>query len=319
MPGIYERDQINYGGMLGNAMAAKANYLKNRYDRVADIGRTWGNAVSNSGKAIQNALNQYAQQQYNREQLAAQQQYQAEQNALNREDVLKRAREQQAWQAEQNRLQRESTENIAGLNRQSAKEDRMAQNMLNYQNMESIINQLQFEYDNTSDKTAEGILKRAQLKSQIEQANNKRDYYGSMIPEVLRNKPEGTPVISGEDAEVALGMFDTATPKTAAEITEDNKEFDEIMKNKVLTDEQKARATTLAGDDKAKLERINQKGATAEQRQAQINAAINSAIESGDQSKLPNGFMVRSFPDGGRYVAKKGADGKWIKVKKWGN
>lgn len=307
MPGIYERDNINYGGMLGNAMAAKANYLKNRYDRVADIGRTWGNAVSNSGKAIQNVLNQYAQQQY-----------QAEQNALNREDALKRAREQQAWQAEQNRLQRESTENIAGLNRQSAKEDRMAQNMLNYQNMESIINQLQFEYDNTSDKTAEGILKRAQLKSQIEQANNKKNYYEGFIPQQLRAQPVTNTVITGDDAEKALAMFDTATPKTAAEITEDNKEFDEIMKNKVLTDEQKARATTLAGDDKAKLERINQKGATAEQRQAQINAAINAAIESGDRDKLPDGYMVRTFGDDNvQYVAtKKG--GNWIKVKKWG-
>lgn len=108
MPGIYERDNINYGGMLGNAMAAKANYLKNRYDRVADMGRTWGSAVSNSGQAIQNVLNQYAQQQY-----------QAEQNALNREDALKRAREQQAWQTKENKLNRDNTYNIALMNKAS--------------------------------------------------------------------------------------------------------------------------------------------------------------------------------------------------------
>lgn len=173
MPGIYERDQINYGGMLGNAMAAKANYLKNRYDRVADIGRTWGNAVSNSGKAIQNVLNQYAQQQH-----------QAEQNALNREDVLRRAREQQAWQAEQNRLQRESTENIARLNREAAieqqKAEKQAQNMLNFNNAEAGLEYAKQAVDAANKSGDTG--KKAIANRDLQIAQNKYDYYKNLVP-----------------------------------------------------------------------------------------------------------------------------------------
>jgi len=189
MPGIYERDNINYGGMLGNAMAAKANYLKNRYDRVADIGRTWGSAVSNSGQAFQNALNQYAQQQYNREQLAAQQQYQAEQNALNREDVLKRAREQQAWQAEQNALQRESTERIAGLNRQSALDERnaekQAQAIMHYDIAKGALESIADEIMRTDDPA-----KLAQLYRQRDEQRAKMEYYAGNLPESYPGRQE---------------------------------------------------------------------------------------------------------------------------------
>ena len=59
------------------------------------------------------------------------------------------------------------------------------------------------------------------------------------------------------------------------------------------------------------------KGKTSNQINTEINAAIDSAITSGDQSKLPGGYTVRSFSDG-RYIAKKGSNGNWIKVKKWG-
>lgn len=266
---IYTRDNINYGGMLGNAMQARANQIQRDYDNYMKQPLAWANAVNQTGQTINDAFKLAAQYSHDDSKLAAQQQFQAEQNAKNLAEQLNRAREQQAWQATQNDLQRASTERIAEMNNKNSAEERRAQNVMNYQNQETIIRQLEFEYNNTSNKTPEGIMKRNQLESQIQQAKNKRDYYGSMIPEVLRTPPEGgTPVITGEDAEEALGMFGTAMPKTAAEIAEDNKEFDEIMKSNILTDEQKARAITLAGDDKAKLERIEQKGATVEARKA---------------------------------------------------
>lgn len=254
---IYTRDNINYGGMLGNAMQARANQIQRDYDNYMKQLLAWANAVNQTGQTINDAFKLAAQYSHDDSKLAAQQQFQAEQNAKNLAEQLNRAREQQEWQARQNDLQRASTERIAEMNNKNSAEERRAQNVMNYQNQETIIRQLEFEYNNTSKKTPEGIMRRNQLESQIQQAKNMRDYYGSMIPEVLR-----TP------AEAALGMFGTAKPKTAAEIAEDNKEFDEIMKSNILTDEQKARAITLAGNDKAKLERIRQKAATVETRKA---------------------------------------------------
>lgn len=262
---IYQRDNINYGGMLGNAMANRANYLQRRYDRVAQMGQNWGNAIQQSGQAVQNAFNQAAQYQYNQDQLANQQQFQAEQNALNRAQQLNMAREQQAWQAQQNKLQRTSTENIAELNRQNSRDERTAQNIMNYQNQEAIIKQLQFEYDNTSAKTPEGILKRAQLQSQIEQANNKLNYYGGLIPKAFSQQPQtGPTVITGSDAEEALAMFDSEQPKTAAQLAEEDKTFNEILKGK-WTNANKQEALKLAGDDAVKLQQIANKGLTTEE------------------------------------------------------
>jgi len=313
MPGIYNRDNINYGGMLGNAMASRANYAQRLGDMKAQRWKYWGDAVNNTGNIIGDTLKTYAGYDMQREQ----RDFQAEEAAKRAQEQLARQREQEAWQAEQNRLQRDSTERIAGLNRQSAKEDRMAQNMMNYQNMESIINQLQFEYDNTSDKTAEGILKRAQLKSQIEQANNKKNYYEGLIPQQLRTQPVSNTVITGDDAEKALTMFDNEPPKTAAQVAEDDNKFDEILKG-TWNNANKQEALKLAGNDTVKLQKITNKGLTAEEKQANIDRAINEAIKSGDRGKLPDGYMVRTFDDDNvQYVAKKKGV-NWVKVKKWG-
>lgn len=281
---IYTRDNINYGGMLGNAMQARANQIQRDYDNYMKQPLAWANAVNQTGQTINDAFKLAAQYSHDDAKLATQQQFQAEQNAKNLAEQLNRAREQREWQARQNDLQRASTERIAEMNNKNSAEERRAQNVMNYQNQDTIIRQLEFEYNNTSNKTPEGIMKRNQLESQIQQAKNKRDYYGSMITEVLRNKPEGIPVITGEDAEAALGMFNTAVPKTAADIAEDNNEFDEIMKSTILTDEQKARAMELAGDDKAKLEQIERKGATVEARKSA--AAKKLANDDADFQKM---------------------------------
>lgn len=271
---IYQRDNINYGGMLGNAMANRANYLQRRYDRVAQMGQNWGNAVQQSGKTIQDALYKIAGNYYEQDKLAAQQQFQHDEALKRAEEQLARQREQEAWQAKQNELQRASTETIAELNRQNAREDRIAQNVMNYQNQEAIIKQLQFEYDNTSAKTPEGILKRAQLQSQIEQANNRLNYYGGLIPAGFRQQTQvGPTVITGPDAEAALTMFDTEAPKTAAQMTEDDKTFNERLKGK-WTNANKQAALQLAGDNPVKLQQIANKGLTIEEAEAKSAAEL---------------------------------------------
>ena len=297
---IYQRDNINYGGMLGNAMANRANYLQRRYDRVAQMGQNWGNAVQQSGQAIQNAFNQAAQYQYNKDQLANQQQFQAEQNALNRAQQLNMAREQQAWQSKQNDLNRENVYNIAELNRQNARDERTAQNVMNYQNQEAIIKQLQFEYDNTSAKTPEGILKRAQLQSQIEQANNRLNYYGGLIPPSFRQQVQtGPTVISGPDAEAALTMFDTETPKTAAQMTESNNVFAELLKGK-WTNANKQEALKQAGDDPVKLQQIANKGLTIEEVEAKSAAELKKFdAEFQKMSDMDQDIWLDNHPDFG--------------------
>lgn len=113
---IYQRDNINYGGMLGNAMANRANYLQRRYDRVAQMGQNWGNAVQQSGKTIQDALYKIAGNYYEQDKLAAQQQFQHDEALKRAEEQLARQREQEEWQAKQNELQRATTERIATMN-----------------------------------------------------------------------------------------------------------------------------------------------------------------------------------------------------------
>jgi len=116
---IYQRDNINYGGMLGNAMANRANYLQRRYDRVAQMGQNWGNAIQQSGKAVQDAFNTAAQYQYNKDQLAAQQEFQSNEALKRAQEQLARQREQEAWQAKQNELNRQNTYDIALMNKGS--------------------------------------------------------------------------------------------------------------------------------------------------------------------------------------------------------
>lgn len=273
---IYTRDNINYGGMLGNAMAAKAGYLRDRYNRVAQQGQIWGNAVQNTGSTIQNAFNQAAQYQYNKDQLANQQQFQAEQAALNRAQQLNMAREQQKFQEQQNALNRQNTYDIALLNKEAAQEDKVAQNVMYYNNAASVYNELETEFNNTDPNTSEGILKRAKLQSQMEQERNKMNYYGAKLPPQLIQQTQTTPVITGDDAEKALAMFDTAEPKKAYEVKQDDETFEALMKAP-WTDANKAKAVELAGNDKVKLQVIANKGLTKEESVAQRKSELANA------------------------------------------
>lgn len=113
---IYQRDNINYGGLLGNAMANRMAYAQRDADIQRQMGQNWANAINQGAQGIAAGLNTWNQQRIDQDKLAQQQQFQAEQKAQEWANAIERAREQQKWQAEQNALQRQSTENIAMMN-----------------------------------------------------------------------------------------------------------------------------------------------------------------------------------------------------------
>ncbi len=187
---IYQRDNINYGGMLGNAMANRANYLQRRYDRVAQMGQNWGNAVQQSGKTIQDALYKIAGNYYEQDKLAAQQQFQHDEALKRAEEQLARQREQEAWQARQNELNRQNTYDIATLNRQSAVDERnaekQAQAIMHYDVQKGVLSSIADEIMRTDDPA-----KLAQLYRQRDEAAAKLNYYAPMVPEAYRGQRYG--------------------------------------------------------------------------------------------------------------------------------
>ena len=204
--GIYQRDNINYGGMLGNAMAQRANIIQRDYENYMKQPTAWSNAVQNSGKIVQDAFNQAAQYQFNKDQLAAQQQFQSEQNSANRAQQLQLAREQQA-----------STERIAAANRQATQQqqlaEKQAQNVMHYEVAQGALNSIVDEIMRTDDPA-----KLAQLYRQRDEQLAKMNYYGANLPE---NYPRRQNPFSGYQG-FRLGMGKGraeagATPEVPAE------------------------------------------------------------------------------------------------------
>ena len=103
--GIYQRDNINYGGMLGNAMAQRANIIQRDYDNYMKQPMAWANAVQNSGKIAQDALMSMAKYKYDENQ--------ADLNRQQQLDVLKK---QQDFNRVENDLNRKNTLAIAQMN-----------------------------------------------------------------------------------------------------------------------------------------------------------------------------------------------------------
>lgn len=198
---IYQRDNINYGGMLGNAMANRANYLQRRYDRVAQMGQNWGNAVQQSGKIAQDALYKIAGNYYEQDKLAAQQQFQHDEALKRAEEQLARQREQEAWQAQQNKLQRESIEKIAMQKWQEAQAEKdnvnRANDKLDYQLEKAMLTQYEDALGRTEDP-----IKRAELQGKIKASKLKiADYegrYPQFNPQPVAAVPEQAPEFSQE-------------------------------------------------------------------------------------------------------------------------
>lgn len=265
---IYTRDNINYGGMLGNAMANRANYLQRRYDRVAQMGQNWGNAINQAGQTVQKAFNQAAQYQYNKDQLANQQQFQAEQNALNRAQQLNMAREQQKLQAEQNALNRQNTYDIALMNKGVANQERQAQNVMNYQNA---IAQRKYAEDMLFNARP-GSIEYLQAQKALQESKNKADYYKDMIPPQLWEVEASSQPITGDAAEAALTQFGTPAPLPKwqqDDLLAEWKALDERSGGK-YDDATAKRMNEIADqlNNESLRVQIATKGVTAEQRQA---------------------------------------------------
>ena len=183
---IYQRDNINYGGMLGNAMANRANYLQHRYDRVAQMGQNWGNAVQQTGQAVGDAINKYAYTKWGYDQdmnkLEAQQDFQHDEALLRAQEQLARQREQEAWQAKQNDLQRASTERIAMQKWQESQAEKanvnQAKDNLSYQLEKAMLAQYEDALGRTEDP-----IKRAELQGRMEASKLKIADYESRYPQ----------------------------------------------------------------------------------------------------------------------------------------
>jgi len=253
---IYTRDNINYGGMLGNAMANRANYLQRRYDRVAQMGQNWGNAIQQSGQAIQNAFNQAAQYQYNKDQLANQQQFQAEQAALNRAQQLNMAREQQAWQARQNQLNRDNTYDIAQLNRQYAQEDKQDEYVLNLQKAQSHLGLVEAQYKADPNNPL--------LQEAYDNAKFNVAYWNKKAGRQTMIQPVPQPVVDPQVNQDGDGL----------KLDTQKQLLDDIFKNDILTDAQIQQANTIIDGMQDKdmqtvyRERLNGKGLSVEARKA---------------------------------------------------
>lgn len=305
MAGIYSRDQINYGGMLGNAMANRANYLQRRYDRVAQMGQNWGNAVQQSGQTIQNAFNQAAQYQYNKDQMANQQQFQAEQAALNRAQQLNMAREQQKFQEQENALNRENIYNVNALNRQSALDERnsekQAQAIMHYDVQKGILNSIADEIMRTDDPA-----KLAQLYRQRDEAAAKLNYYAPMVPEAYKGQRYGesfpgfqigmgkdripqAPQVQAEQPQPATGVETVAnrmaglvaTGKAATKSADIQNAINELsaLDTSKLNDTQRSGLQTDIATLKANLAKAKKAEETEANYQAEIAAAGNNAAK----------------------------------------
>lgn len=288
--GIYTRDNINYGGMLANALQSKSNYLKNRYDRVAQMGQNWGNAVANSGKVAQDAMFKIAGNYYDQDKIAQQQAFQASEAEKRALEALERQTQQEEFQKAENALNRQNTMDIAKLNKSTIDDEKQATNIMNYNNALA------------SKAFAEQALKDAkpgtpeyfQAQKALAEANNKAEYYGGLIPAKLRQQPLSN-VIVGEDAEKALTSADwNATPATEAtkpayQITDDTNELNALLEKDVLTDAEIARARELANGDKSLLQKIDNKGPSKEARNAafQTNKAVLETNLAAAKAKGP--------------------------------
>jgi hypothetical protein len=180
---IYTRDNINYGGMLQAALQNKANYLKNRYDRVAQMGKNWGDAVANSGKVAQDAMFKIAGNYYDQDKIAQQQQFQASEAEKRALEVMERQKEQQKFQEAENKLNRQNTYDIALLNKSIANDEKLYQSKMNYDIQKSNLDRI-----TKAIMTEEDPDKLNELYSAAADARAKMEFYGKDLPDNLKAK-----------------------------------------------------------------------------------------------------------------------------------
>lgn len=180
---IYTRDNINYGGMLQAALQNKANYLKNRYDRVAQMGKNWGDAVANSGKIAQDAMFKIAGNYYDQDKIANAQEFQASEAEKRALEAMERQKEQQKFQEAENALNRQNTYDIALLNKSIANDEKLYQSKMNYDIQKSNLDRI-----TKAIMTEEDPAKLNELYSAAADARAKMEFYGKDLPDNLKAK-----------------------------------------------------------------------------------------------------------------------------------
>lgn len=180
---IYTRDNINYGGMLQTALQNKANYLKNRYDRVAQTGQNWGNALKQTGQDIGNAMFKIAGNYYDQDKIAQQQEFQASEAEKRALEALERQKEQEEFQKLQNELNRKNTYDIALLNKETVAADKELERAKATDKAKLEAELAQAEYDDAISKVdldkPETVLAARKAAFKLNYANSNLPYYSA--------------------------------------------------------------------------------------------------------------------------------------------
>lgn len=343
MPGIYNRDNINYGGMLGNAMAAKANYYNNRANRDMQMYQNWGNAVNNTGNIISDALKTYADYEMQKEQ----RDFQAEEAAKRAQEQLARQREQQAWQSSENKLQRADTMAIAKHNwevgqAQKAQEKKSIDNL----GYNTAISMRDF-YQSQAKDLQEGDPRKQDLILKAAQQQVKIDDYEQRYPE-LTAKPTAPSAPSNMTLEAALqavkaagysvqqnpsnGSLDSTTPisdyKGQFESGYSNMRNAKLADNKAILEGAKSKMSdpsfkssylatygTKGWEDLQKQVSDFETFVNKQQADANVKAKNDAMVASWTKpgDPLPEGYEVR-YIDGVKQPARK-VNGKWVKAR----
>ena len=259
---IYTRDNINYGGMLQAALQNKANYLKNRYDRVAQMGKNWGDAVANSGKVAQDAMFKIAGNYYDQDKIAQQQAFQASEAEKRALEAMERQKEQQKFQEAENKLNRQNTYDIALLNKETVADEKKDTYQLNYQKAANTYNLLAAELNKDP--------KNISLQKQVNDAKFDVEYWAKKAGRKIETTDN-----SLEFSDAFLAEATQPTQSTAA--TYDNsdaiKTADAYLNSKSWTNDTRQKFLNALGQiqDQALKEQYEQKmkdkGLTVEERQ----------------------------------------------------
>lgn len=281
---IYTRDNINYGGMLQAALQNKANYLKNRYDRVAQMGKNWGDAVANSGKIAQDAMFKIAGNYYDQDKIANAQQFQATEAEKRALEALERQKEQQEFQKAENALNRQNTYDIALLNKESVADEKKDTYQLNYQKAANTYNLLAAELNKDPNNIS--------LQKQVNDAKFDVEYWAKKAGRKIETTDN-----SLEFSDAFLKEATQSTQPTAASYDNSDaiKTADAYLNSKSWTNDTRQKFLNAVGqiqDQATKeqyMQKMKDKGLTVEDRQQRRAETIKNWKPG---MPVPSGFKV---------------------------
>lgn len=213
--GIYTRDNINYGGMLANAMAQRANLTQREYENYMKQPTAWANALKQSGQDIGNAMFKIAGNYYDQDKIAQAQAFQASEAEKRAVEAMERQKEQQKFQEAQNELNRQNTYDIALLNKSIANDEKLYQSKMNYDIQKSNLDRI-----TQAIMTNEDPAKLNELYAAAADARAKMEFYGKDLPDNLKAKQSDgfgkvdAPYVSSEGFKRGMGQWAPKIPST---------------------------------------------------------------------------------------------------------